>query len=249
MYKFQLLSDLHLEMGTYYNIKPKAPYLLLAGDIGYPESQIFKDFIKQCSKKFNKVFYTSGNHEYYQTKENKKSIEEIDSIIKNICNQYNNVFYLQNEYYDLDNNIRIVGSTLWSNVINTENLTNDYSYIYKSDKNNITINDTIEMFNNNKEYIQSIIQYSDKPIIIITHHLPSYKMILPKFELSEYKSYFASDLDNLFKYPIITWVCGHSHGFNKIFINNIPCIMNGLGYPSEPRYGASLNFTFEYNIE
>ncbi len=76
MYTFQLISDLHLEMGSYFNLKAKAPYLLLVGDIGYPESQIYKDFLKQYSKKFDKIFYISGNHEYYQCKKNsKKSIE------------------------------------------------------------------------------------------------------------------------------------------------------------------------------
>ena len=243
-YKFQLLSDLHLEMGTYYTIKPKAPYLLLAGDIGYPESQIFKDFIKQCAKKFDKVFYTSGNHEYYQIKKNIKSIQEIDKIIREICKEYDNVFYLQNDYYDLDD-IRILGCTLWSNINENDLLTNDYRYIYNFDKNLITISDTIEMFNKNKEYINLIVESSNKQILIMTHHLPSYKMILPKFQSSLYKSHFASDLEYLFRFPVITWVCGHSHGFNKCNINNIPCIMNGIGYPSEPRQGASINYTFE----
>ena len=117
-YTFQLLSDLHLEVGTYHNIKAKAPYLLLAGDIGYPESRIFQDFIKQCSKKFDKVFYTAGNHEYYNSK---KSIDEIDAIIMDVTSQYSNVHYLQNSYYDLED-LRIVGSTLWSDVKESDSM-------------------------------------------------------------------------------------------------------------------------------
>jgi len=246
-YSFQVISDIHLEAGTYHNIKAKAPYLLLAGDIGYPESRIFQDFIKQCAKKFEKIFYTSGNHEYYQSKKNNhKTMKEIDAIITDICNQYNNVYYLQNNYYDLEC-LRIVGSTLWSDIKDSDSTINDYMNIYKTDKQLITISDILDMYNKNKDYIKGIIDTSEKPVLIMTHHLPSHKMILPVYESSTCKSFFASDLDHLFTPPVISWVCGHSHGFNRQMINGIPCIMNGIGYPSEPRRGASLNYVFEYN--
>lgn len=244
-HKFQLLSDIHLEMGTYFKIKPKAKYLLLAGDIGYPKSRIFQDFLKQCSCKFEKVFYTSGNHEYYNDKKDIiLSIEEIDKAIVNICNQYHNVHYLQNDYYDLED-IRIVGSTLWSDIKYNGNDMNDYSRIYKSNKELITVSDIIQKYEDNRKYLETIIETSNKPLLIMTHHLPSFQMILPTFESSLYKSYFASNLDSLFKPPVVAWVCGHSHGFNKQIINSIPCIMNGIGYPSEQRRGASLDFVFE----
>ncbi len=244
---FQLLSDLHLEMGTYFTLKAKASYLLLAGDIGYPETQIFKDFMKQCSKKFEKVFYISGNHEYYQSNNNTRSIKQIEDIIKEVCHNYDNVFYLQNDYYDLDY-IRIVGSTLWSEINEKESLTYDFSNIYNENNKLVTTSDIINIHNSSKEYIQTIIETSDKPLLIITHHLPSYEMILPIYNLSESKSHFASNLEYLFQKPIITWVCGHSHGFNKKIINNIPCIINAIGYPSEPRKGSNLNYTFDYYL-
>lgn len=99
----------------------------------------------------------------------------------------------------------------------------------------ITISDTLQMYNKNKQYIESVIETSLKPILIMTHHLPSYQMILLIYESSQCKSDFASDLDYLFKNPVVTWLYGHSHGFNKQIINNIPCIINSIDYPSEPR--------------
>lgn len=243
---FQIISDIHLETGIYHQLKPKAPYLILAGDIGYPETQIYKDFMKQCSKKFKKIFYTSGNHEYYnKNNKNIKSIQEIEESIKTVCLQFDNIYYLQNSYYDLDDNLRIVGTTLWSDIKIHKDDFNDYSNIYKSDKQLITTIDTINMFNKNKEYLENIIRSSDKNILIITHHLPSYEMILSEYKFSEYISYYASNIEYLFKKPVIGWVCGHSHGFNKKNINDIPCIINAIGYSSEPRKGASLNYTIE----
>ena len=81
-------------------------------DINY--DQII-NILNQNEKKFEKVFYISGNHEYYQNKKNPKSMKQIEDIIREICDNYDNLFYLQNEYYDLEN-IRIVGSTLWSEI-------------------------------------------------------------------------------------------------------------------------------------
>lgn len=246
-HKFQLLSDLHLEAGTYFSINPKAKYLLLAGDIGYPQSRIYQDFMRQVSKKFEKVFYTSGNHEYYQSaKSEHKSMKDIDNIIREVCGQYENVYYLQNNYYDFDD-LRIVGTTLWTDVSNVHTDTNDYSMIYTEADKLITANDVICMYNKNKEYLENIIASSDKPLLIMTHHLPSYDMISEVYKEPPYipcYPHYASHLDHLFRYPVTTWVCGHSHGFVRQLINDIPCIINAVGYPSEPRKGASTTFTF-----
>lgn len=66
MYKFQLISDIHLEFGACKQIKKYAYYLIIAGDLGYPEHKLFKEFLLNVSKTFNTVFYVSGNHKYYQ---------------------------------------------------------------------------------------------------------------------------------------------------------------------------------------
>ncbi|KAG0134491.1 hypothetical protein HOY82DRAFT_481200 [Tuber indicum] len=72
---FQILSDLHLEAtqtppNTYetFQIPPRAPYLLLAGDIGlltpshYPR---YLHFLTAHVHKFRQIFLTLGNHEFY----------------------------------------------------------------------------------------------------------------------------------------------------------------------------------------
>jgi hypothetical protein len=111
----------------------------------------------------------------------------------------------------------------------------------------INISDIIKKYNKNKDYLTSVIENSKKPLLIITHHLPSFEMILSEYDTSPCKSHFASDLNHLFKKPVIGWICGHSDGFNEK-INNIPCIMNSIGYPSEPRRNSSLNYTISFNI-
>ena len=59
--KIQYISDIHLETINNEDFNkfliPNAPYLVLGGDIGYPRSQKFKNFISYCSKFWKEVFY------------------------------------------------------------------------------------------------------------------------------------------------------------------------------------------------
>ena len=81
----QYISDLHLEhlkMLPY--IKLAANNLCLLGDIGSPRTQIYKDFIRDCSIKFKNVFVIYGNHEYHsvKTRLEPKVIETMETIEK-----------------------------------------------------------------------------------------------------------------------------------------------------------------------
>ena len=72
-----------------------------------------------------------------------------------------------------------------------------------------------------------------KGIIILTHHLPSYKLIIDKYQKSHYKFYhdrFASHLDYMICPPIKAWLCGHSHSINETNINGVHCAINAYGY-------------------
>jgi hypothetical protein len=67
MVKFQYISNLHLDLYPLglFDIDAIAPYLLLAGDIGNPYQKKYELFLENISKKFEKIFIISGNHEYY----------------------------------------------------------------------------------------------------------------------------------------------------------------------------------------
>lgn len=254
MPRFQLISDLHLEFYKIIpNVIPKSPYLLLAGDIGYPEQPIFTHFLKDVSKKFETVFFTPGNHEYYQNYKEKtsdyKTINELDIIMKNICNSFHNVVYLNNNSYILED-INIIGSTMWSNVKRTDNLINDYFQIYKNKNGkveNITINDILELHNNSVNYIKNEIKNSGKLNLIMTHHLPTNKLIINEYlrKYPRYTSHFFTNLENIIDPEYIaTWVCGHSHAHVETEVNGVMCYLNAIGYPSENYRGSDLEFTF-----
>jgi len=155
---FQVLSDIHLEFSRFgfqfefgdIVTNNGAKYLLMAGDIGYPDMQIYEQFIRYCSKIFEKVFIVAGNHEYYDTDKKKYNMNEIDGMIEDVISNINNVYYLNMTKYAIDNDIILLGCTLWTHVdeINKEIVQKrmgDYRHIYIDDTL-ITVDDTNKIF-------------------------------------------------------------------------------------------------------
>lgn len=240
MTTFQYSSDLHLEFLEQEKeefediIKPSAENLILAGDIGYPSQKIYEKFIEYCSNHFKKVIVISGNHEYYG-----RIMDETEKEIREITNKFPNVSYLQNECLELPNNILVIGATLWTNIPETKKSEvkvgmSDYYKIYKNPKELISVEDTCEYHKTSVSYItNTIIKNLNKKIIVVTHHLPSIKMIDKKFICNSYNSAFYTYLDHLITKPIVAWIGGHTHKSTTTFINNVFCGVNPKGYPKE----------------
>ena len=114
MSSIQYISDLHLERSFKRSIRATKPYLILAGDIGYPKEDSYKEFMLDMASSFDKVFIVSGNHEYDNSKPS--NYKEIDSRIEDICQMRNNLFFLQKKTYKLCtlDNISLAGCTMWS---------------------------------------------------------------------------------------------------------------------------------------
>ena len=129
--KFQLFSDLHLELldelkyNTFINsIIPKTNILILAGDICNIHHKYFHQFMEFCDNNWQDVYYVLGNHEYYSeinTYYELKKIYEFELLsYANItlldCNKaiinYKNETTGENEEWEL------LGCTLWSKIIN-----------------------------------------------------------------------------------------------------------------------------------
>lgn len=239
MTTFQYSSDLHLEFyekeGVSFEtlIKPTADNLILAGDIGYPSDEIYESFLEYCSKNFKNVILISGNHEYYG-----RIMEDVETQIREITKKFPNVKYLQNDCVELPDNILVIGTTLWTNIpLNKKSLItgiNDYYKIYKKQNQNITIEDTCEYHKKSVKYItDTITKNLNKKIIVVTHHLPSIKLISKKYLHNSYNFAFYTDLNHLISHPIVAWICGHTHNTTSTNINNIFCAVNPKGYPKE----------------
>jgi len=255
---YQISSDIHLEfyknvdnIHKYFTkiIEVNAQYLILAGDIGNPKEDIYWTFMNWCSENFEKIFVITGNHEYYNN-----DIEEVDGFLYKEFEKYENIFFLQCDKIENENTI-ILGCTLWSRKSHEKvyrsyvrNFINDYRKIKKGN-NLLSLNDTHNIFTNHFEWLCEEIRSipKDKDIIIITHHLPTYKLINKKYlgKVIDTNSAFASGLDILFEFTNIKlWVCGHTHSSaDKVFNQTRVCI-NPCGYPI---LSSLLHFNNDFN--
>ncbi|AYV82461.1 MAG: metallophosphatase [Hyperionvirus sp.] len=258
----QVISDIHLEFieGAIFQkiVRPVAPNLAICGDLGLPYVDSYDNFLSKCSQNFKNVFLIAGNHEYYQWKRKegqKMTMGEVDSLIETLTKKYANVRYLNNKYHVLDNKFAIIGTTLWSEIkpINyyyAQNGLNDYNQIYSSPDMLITPRYTDQKFTENSEWLQKTMdELRDKKLIIMSHHLPSKKLIHKKYGESPLNCCFASDLEHLMKGNVKYWLSGHTHSSFNMRINNTTCIVNPKGYRNEnPAYDPAFKITIDEDI-
>ncbi len=252
VFQIQYISDLHLEHHDKRNegylipsmfLKPSAPYLALCGDIGNPDLLAYEAFLGWCSKSYKLVFLVAGNHEFYNYRsESKSDIPTRKAKIQSIVDTYKNIIFLdRSSHFIEDHNLRILGCTLWSD----PGIGNDEKIItYMNDARNILLDkDTPfvprhyrQVHFEEKMWLEDAIQSAEQKgedVLVLTHYLPSYKLIAEKYKDNPLNMCFASDCEALLRPPVKAWICGHSHTGVQLVLNGVHLVMNPYGYPGE----------------
>ena len=254
--KIQIASDLHLEF--YRNTQDTASFfkslvdpttdadlLILAGDIGYPEDTITQDFIHWCCSKWPEVVWVYGNHEYYNKE--KSHAWRHSKHIYTMAEKEGEALILENLHilhssefvYD---GIPILGTTLWTDVKSSEanslqNAMADFTYIKQNDGYPLTVSEWTSRHAVEREWLQvnlDRIALEGQKAIVVTHHLPTYEMILPQYKSYPNNCGFAAHADDLVNHPgVALWICGHSHGQRTLELEGRQVILNARGYPRE----------------
>lgn len=248
--KIQYASDLHLEFGANSQYLRKHPLdvvgdiLLLAGDSGYLGVSQFNNhpFWDWASEHYTKVIAILGNHELYAGFDINGLSESLELKLRdNVSLYYNNTIQLTDR-------IDLIISTLWSYInpldaFATERSVNDFHYISNGDERL-----TAERFN--EEYFRclnyikkSVAKSSAEHIIVMTHHVPSFRLMSEEFIGSRINGAFTSELGNyIADSRIAYWIYGHSHRNIDGMIGNTKCLSNQLGYVSSGEH-----LTFRHN--
>lgn len=268
--KISLVSDLHLENG--YQELPGGEVLILAGDVSevrdfkkeFHQTRLtdrkpgnlkwFDFFYHECAK-YDRVFYVMGNHEHYHGRFD-KTYDELKSILPN------NVRLLEDEHEEY-NGVLFVGSTLWTDcnkgnpltIHNVKYSMNDYRIIKNHYLNTdiyckLTPEYTIGVHRKSRGYIQTTLQQNQHlPIVVITHHGPSFMSINEKYKnQSDLNGAYVSDLSDLIlDHPNIKfWVHGHLHDAVDYMIGDTHVVSNPRGYFGyEDTSNFNPSFTFE----
>eukprot|EP00761_Pharyngomonas_kirbyi_P013396 gb/GECH01013425.1/.p1 GENE.gb/GECH01013425.1/~~gb/GECH01013425.1/.p1 ORF type:complete len:269 (+),score=69.16 gb/GECH01013425.1/:1-807(+) len=255
--RFQMISDLHLEMG--FNVKSmpeipvKSPVLALLGDIGYPSKPKYEEFLLHQASRFERVYVVAGNHEYYLAEyyQTQKRIQEI-------CDKKENLIFLQ-ERSDIFDGHRIVGTTLWSYIpedtrqmaehamndyrlahINTSGPDHHYITERNEKKRRLSADDTVGFFQREKTFIEKEIESArqeGQPVVVLTHHAPSTRRTsAPEHDGSTLNCAFASNLEHMMGSPVKFWGFGHTHYSSDQNIKGTRVASNQLGYVRNGHY-------------
>jgi Icc-related predicted phosphoesterase len=242
------ISDLHLEyyndpMTLYSNISdamPHADILILAGDIGYPDGKHagkhadnYMFLLDRFKQKYKEVLLVPGNHEYFQTINYNR--DDIKTKLKDICNK-TSCHLLDNQTIRL-HGVDFIGTTLWTKI--------DPLLKQQMDRKARTFGTIFKDFGSYQDEFDRCFKFlqnelatnNNKKKVIITHHVPSYKLQHPKYkDKYKYNSMFYSDiLDLLDLTDVKYWFCGHTHepGFLMHPGTGTQVLINPYGTPWE----------------
>jgi Icc-related predicted phosphoesterase len=259
------MSDIHLEFEDYYKdgniIFPNTYFsvpehegdsssiLILAGDVGLIRKKYtYMHFLENVGKRFLRVIYVPGNHEYYRgvhgldMKELKENLSDI------------NVSVLDNDSVRIGNQL-IVGATMWTDfdrgnpliMMKATGYMSDYSLINHVNENGSILNITPEyILSEHKKTIEYLHQTlaNSNGAIVVTHHLPSFRSVCVRkwgYHFSNHLYY--SDLDEMImNYKPKAWFHGHTHDSCNYVIGETNVLCNPRGYK-----GHDLNLDFDPN--
>ncbi|KAL0212593.1 hypothetical protein RCL1_006219 [Eukaryota sp. TZLM3-RCL] len=238
-----LLSDLHLEFGSSILNLPSAStfdVIILAGDIHTGENVL--NFIRNELVILNKpIIFVAGNHEFYH--------HVIDDVILKFHlfqDNHPNFYFLNNSFTVIDD-VRFVGSTLWSDFDNGS----AESFSYCKDRmadfkvvKYISENGELEVLTPQKafEFHKRSLEVFGKvlstdfsgPNVVITHHLPTPKSSSEKWQGHPLNGAFQSSLiDFISKHKPSLWLHGHTHDPCDYVVGSTRIVAEPCGYPGE----------------
>lgn len=204
--------------------------LIVAGDFSEWNIQAFW-FLEECSKHYDHVFYTIGNHDYYLLSKNQRkkygnSFGRINELFE-MVSELDNVSLLHGHVVDY-NGFTFGGHSLWyepktsTDVAWYETHSNDSVYIFATQAYNQHSFDIL--FKQAMDWYNSI---EEQEFDVFVSHVPP---INPPYGRRSNASYVAP-VPYLAK--TTHWICGHQHQQTRFKRHDIQFHMNPLGYPDE----------------
>jgi predicted phosphodiesterase len=236
----QIFSDFHGEayMGRpdviWSYVTPMAEIAVVAGDI---DARNFEATVNEIATKFKHVVCLAGNHEWYRWDISWRP----DSALLSP-----NVYFLDRSSAMIEGNL-FAGATLWTDFKNQDwhvmhsanHGINDFRVISNGNKK-FSAADAYELHLKDRGYLEAVIDnpiHDESKLIIVTHFLPSYELVHPKWkglgsDMLNY--YFSCKCDDLIeKSGAAAWIFGHTHDRRDEVLYDVRCVCNPIGYPRE----------------
>ena len=245
--RIHVLSDLHNEFEPYKPPKVDCDLVILAGDV-----EVGMKGLAWIEAAFpgKTVIYVAGNHEYYghalPVLTNKLRKGREGSLIR----------FLECDTISLAG-IRFLGCTLWTDFgvwgnraasLDAARTTmTDYRRIRVSPRyRKLRPSDTLAFHAGSRTWLRKSLKDSAEPTVVVTHHAPSPRSLVPGSELDPTSGAFASRLDDWIEDSgILLWIHGHTHHCVDYRIGGTRILSNQRGYPDQPADGFRPDLVLE----
>lgn len=227
--RIQILSDLHFELhrdgGRAFvdSLEPDGvDVLVVAGDLAV--GQAVPDALALLCARFQRsvVVYVHGNHEVYGTK-----LDALRAGLRDAQRRLRRLRWLDAEASSIDG-VRFLGAPLWfapaqdAAAASAKSRMSDFTSIPDLER---------WVYRENaraKELFAAELRPSD---VVVTHHLPAYGCVAPRWRGSPLNAYFVCDLEPLIRErePAL-WIHGHTHESVDIVIGKTRVVANPFGY-------------------
>ncbi len=224
----QILSDVHLEFrDDMPAVEKHADHLALLGDVGDPFTEAYAAFIGERAAQFESVLVIAGNHEFYS----RRSVQDVIEQIRNVCDDFSNVHFLERSCHRLSSRTIVAGCTLWSPISAcAARGMNDFRHIP-----GLTRAVYRQWHERDVEWLRRTLrEIGDEgcDAIVLTHH-GAHPRMGGVYEGNEASSGFVCDLSDLFREPVIAFASGHVHSNVDMTLNGVRSVSNALGYEEE----------------
>lgn len=262
----RVVSDLHLEAFTGqspetlvigflpHDERDAESALVLAGDISSFGEQLL-GFLAECCKKWQKVYFVPGNHEWYRHDYAKYSKELNEALLKDTASfgVFENLEFAIDDvgYEELEEpKVRLIFAPLWGDGGPTlaDQATvgfylNDFRLISNMNGNEFkrfTVQDMMRIHKKQKKEIDRLLKVPfDGKSVVITHHLPSRRLVSARFWPADgsdgANGGFVGQCDDILAYdhaPDI-WIHGHTHDTIDTELWKTRIVCNPAGYRGE----------------
>jgi hypothetical protein len=239
--RIQYASDIHLELSgrisATHLLQPVAPVLVLAGDIGDPTKDIYRDFLRECGRAWEHVVVIAGNHEFYGAAVRRETVESrLAAARAAAAAAGRNVHFLERERVIL-RGLAFLGCTMWTDITGSEELVatrmNDCRSI------GVGPEDLKTWHRRDRAWLEGELaacREEGRGAVVVTHHMPTFDLVSTAWMGHPLNVGFATALDSLIEEPVRAWICGHSHYGRVVYKGvggSIPCGLNPRGYVRE----------------
>ena len=261
----RIASDLHLEGFAGRNAEtlvcdflPHDPrdadsMLVLAGDISSIPSQLI-EFLSACLKRFSKVLFVSGNHEYYRHHFSQWNIDmekRLTELHQSVLADGRSLYFATWGIETVTiSDVRFIFGTMWADGGPTLQdrgqvgfYLNDFRLIRAGDGFTLfTVQDMITQYKISKRRIRELLcePCGLKKTVVVTHHLPSRRLVSARFWPGDgsdgANGGFVGDCDDLLaaeETAPALWIHGHTHDTIDTTLWKTRIVCNPLGYRGE----------------